>query len=483
MNKLTIIEITYNKNNREDLIRNKYIDIITTTEENIYENIKKSNSKYIMFINENDKISNLFNQKIEEVIKNDFDCCYINYNYNIDSKKNNKLLKNKYILKKYKPYYKDYIWSYIFDKEKLEKLLYIENEEDFNTIIDKEFINIEVIEEPIIMHNPYQSKKLQNFIYSDIKNIKKVNNIIYVENGCNGLFNGYITMIKNIGRCYADKFKIAILYKTINENTKKDFEELSLECLKNKRDTIYICDKLLVLYTCYFYPKNIVNLNRNYLIIQGNMSDYENTARYSDDIYTNYLAGTKTAALKAEGYYPTSNIEYIWNPYKLDKKLVKPRLKLVSTLRYSKIKCPERIEKMARLMDELEIPYTWEVFTDGRENTNINGLIFRKRTANPLPYVADSDYFVLLGNSEAFCYSVIEALSVNTKVVVTPLPTFEELDILDNYNTTVIPFEYFDDKNEEKLKEVIIKMYKEKDIQIDYKPSEILLNGYDEIFT
>ena len=483
MNKLTIIEITDKKNVREDFPKNESIEVITTTEENIYENIRKINSNYIMFINENDKVSDLFSSEIEKIIEKKFDCCFINYDYDIKEKTNNKILKNKYILKKYKPYYKEYIWSFIFDKEKLEKLLYIVHEKEFNNTVDREFISIEVIEEPIILHDPYQDKKLNNFIYSDIKNISKINNIIYVENGCNGLFNGYITMLKNIGRCYKDKFEIAILYDNINDQTKNTFEELLFKCWKIKRDTIYICEKLLVLYTCYFYPKNIVNLNKNYLIIQGNMSDYENVARYSDDIYTNYLAGTKTAAEKAKGYYPTDNIEYIWNPYKLDDDLVKPRLKLVSTLRYSKIKCPERIDKMAQLMDELEIPYTWEVFTDGRENTNVNGLIFRKRVANPLPYVADCDYFVLLGNSEAFCYSVVEALSVNTKVVVTPLPTFEELDILDNYNTTVIPFEYFDDGNEDKLKEIIIKMYKEKDIQINYEPDEVLHNGYDEIFT
>ena len=39
----------------------------------------------------------------------------------------------------------------------------------------------------------------------------------------------------------------------------------------------------------------------------------------------------------------------------------------VSKLIYTDIKKPERIEKMAKLMDELDIPYTWEVFTDKKE--------------------------------------------------------------------------------------------------------------------
>ena len=158
-------------------------------------------------------------------------------------------------------------------------------------------------------------------------------------------------------------------------------------------------------------------------------------------------------------------------------------MKLTSTFRYTKVKCPERVEKMAKLMDEMNIPYTWEVFTDKKENTNINGLIYRRRTPNPLPYVKDSDYFVLLSDSESFSYSVLEALSVNTKVVVTPLPVYNEIGVIEDENAIVIPFEYFEDENVDKLKEVILNMYEVKDMPINYKVNEELENSYKQIFT
>ena len=212
------------------------------------------------------------------------------------------------------------------------------------------------------------------------------------------------------------------------------------------------------------------------------MSDYENAMKYYDDIYTNYVAVSKVASIKAKGYFPTDEIEYVLNPYKLDRE-VKKRMKLTSTLRSTKVKRIDRIEKMAKLMDELDIPYTWEVFTDKNENTNIKGLIFRERISDPLPYVKDSDYFVLLSDSESFSYSVIEALSVNTKVVVTPLPVYNEIGVIEDENAIVIPFEYFDDENTDKLKDVILSMYEVMDKPIEYKPSEELENGYNEIFT
>jgi len=242
-----------------------------------------------------------------------------------------------------------------------------------------------------------------------------------------------------------------------------------------------MCDRLLVTYSSYFYPKNIVNLDRSYLFIHGNMSDYENVVKYYDDIYTNYIAVSKTSAEKAKGYFPTETIEYVINPYKIDEE-IKPRLKLTSTLRYTKVKCPERIEKMAKIMTELDIPYTWEVFTDKRENTNVGGLIFRERTPNPLPYVKDSDYFVLLSDSEACSYSILEALSVNTKIIVTPLGMYEELGLINNDIATIIPFEYFDDDNTDKLKEIILKIYKDKDKKVNYKLDESLWDKYNEIF-
>lgn len=458
---------------------NDSLEIIPTNEDNIIETIRNSKGKYITFLSDKDSINENYIEIVLKKVQEEFDYCFINYDYQIN--KNNKILKNKEELKKIKPYYKEYIFSFIFNKEKLLKLINIEDISKFNEIVDKEFINNTSIEEVIYYHNPNQDKQLNNFIYSDVKNKKYYKNIIYIANGCNGIFNGYISWIKQLGKCYKDKYDILVLYDEINEKTKKSFENY-FKCIKREIDTIYLCDRLLVTYSSYFYPKNIVNIDKNYLFIHGNMSDYENVIRYHDDIYTNYVAVSKIAAEKAKGYYPTENIEYALNPYNLDEE-VKKRMKLTSTLRSTPVKRLDRIEKMAKLMDELQIPYTWEVFTDQKENTNVGGLIYRQRIPDPLPYVKDSDYYVLLSDSESFSYAVIEALSVNTKVVVTPLPVYTEIGLIEDENALVIPFEYFDKGNEDKLKNVILTMYEIMDKSIEYQVNEELQNSYNEIFT
>ena len=454
------------------------IEVLSANNDNIKEVIKKAQGKYITFLSDKDSITENYLEIILNKIEEDFDCCFINYDYSID--KNKKVIKNIEELKKIKPYYKEYIFSFIFKKEKLERLVDLEILSIFNEIVDEEFTNCTAIDEVIYYHDPNQEKRL-DFIYSDIKNIETYKNVIYIASGCNGIFNGYISWIKGLGKCYKDKYDVVVLYDEIHPTTKETFEKY-FKCIKRETNTIYICDRLLVTYTSYFYPKNIVSIDKSYLFIHGNMADYDNVIKYYDDIYTNYVAVSKIAAERAKGYYPTDNIEYVLNPYKLDTEVPK-RMKLTSTFRYTKVKCPERIEKMAKLMDEMNIPYTWEVFTDKKENTNEGGLIFRRRTPNPLPYVKDSDYFVLLSDSESFSYSVIEALSVNTKVVVTPLPVYNEIGVIEDENAIVIPFEYFDDENVDKLKEVILNMYEVMDTPIEYVENEELENGYNRIFT
>jgi glycosyltransferase involved in cell wall biosynthesis len=218
------------------------------------------------------------------------------------------------------------------------------------------------------------------------------------------------------------------------------------------------------------------------MFIHGNSSDYKNSKHYYDDIYTEYIGVSKVAAEKAIGYYPRDDIKYVYNPYILDENMIKPHLRLVTTMRSSDIKRPDRIVYLAEILDELDIPYTWNMFTDKNENTNVNGLIYRKRTVNPMPYVADSDYFVLLSDSESFSYSVVEALSVNTKVIVTPLEVYDEIGVEDGKNGFVVPFEYFDEENKDKLKEFAKKIYANKDMKFKYTFNDKLYEGFNDIF-
>ena len=463
--------------------RNVPFDILYFNGKDLKSLIDTVNTKYVFFIKDTDSLSKYYFESVINKVNEDFDCCFINYKCLYEDISSVKVATDFNELKKTLPLYGSYIWSFIFNVEKLKVIL---NSTDFNKInelVKTTFIKTNCINRPIYFHNPYSESIInsKNFCYCDHKDIQYYKNIIYVGMGCSGTFNGYISWVRNIGKCFGSKYKITLLY---DDMTTKMLEEYSLyfNCVKFNNFFNYMGDRILVTYSNYFYPRNIIVKGNIYLFIHGNASDYKNACHFFDDIYSEYYAVSKVASKKAIGYYPRDDVKTLYNPFILDEKLVKPHLRLVSAMRSSYIKRPERIKMLADILDELDIPYTWNVFTDKNENTNINGLIYRRRLSNPLPYINDSDYFVLLSDSEALPYSVVEALSLHTKVIVTPLETYDELGVVDGENAVVIPFEYFEEKNKAKLIEIVKRIYKDKDKTFDYEFDSSLYQGYNDIF-
>ena len=61
---------------------------------------------------------------------------------------------------KIKPYYKDYLFSYIFNTDKLKELIQIENKVIFNAYVEKNLTKGTAIEEVIYYHNPNQERRI-----------------------------------------------------------------------------------------------------------------------------------------------------------------------------------------------------------------------------------------------------------------------------------------------------------------------------------
>lgn len=442
--------------------------------------LKNVKTKYITFVKTDDELADNYFNLISSKVLEDFDCCFINYNLDCVSD-DVKILTNEKELSNNIPYYGSYIWNYIFKTEIFKNMLNYKVDSEFNKQVDSMYVKRTAIGQVIYNHKVSSNSYLSNFCYRDIRQQVCLKNVIYVGGGCNGTFNGYISWIKNIGRCFGNDFEVTILYDAIPTITLNVFLKY-FKCIKYNHEVDYLCERLLLTHSTYYYKKNIFALESNYMFIHASMGDYQEARRYKDDIYNRYIAVSQFAAKKAVGYFPTDNIEYLLNPFVIDEDLLKPHLKLVSAQRSAPVKRPERIEILASIFDELEIPYTWNVFMDKNENTNKNGLIYRRRVVNPLPYVADADYFVLLSDSEALPYSALEALTLNTKVIVTPLESFKELGVVDNDNGYVIPFEYFEPENKDKLIEIVKKVYSNKEKEFNYKYDSSLYDGYRDIF-
>ncbi len=459
------------------------ISIIPSNGKNLLSLVSKIRSKYIAFLREEDSVSDQYFEKIYQNIQEDFDYCFINYDILYQRKNPPKPLLLEEELQKNIPYAYEYIWSTIFRTRKLEKVLKRKYDSTLNDFIRKTFQKDSAIGEILYYHKPVHPYLTQHKKYLDVKNQVYYKNVIYIGDGCNCVFNGYVSWVRNISRCFGNDYDIVLLYDEIWEPTLNDLKKY-FKCIKREYYINYIMDRLLVTYSSYYYPKNLFCIDKSYCFIHGNLRDFKenSTCPFGEDVYHEYIAVSKVAKEKSTEYFPFAEVQAVLNPFQLDKNLVKPHLKLVSAQRYDEVKGLDRIQKLAAVFDELEIPYTWNVFTDYAENTNTKGLIYRERIPNVLPYVADSDYFVLLSRSEALPYSMIEALSVQTKCIGTPLEAFQEIGLVDGENGYIIPFEAFEEDHHDELVKYAKKIYENKDQPIHFIYSSEKYAGYHDIF-
>lgn len=121
----------------------------------------------------------------------------------------------------------------------------------------------------------------------------------------------------------------------------------------------------------------------------------------------------------------------------------KKLLKLVSATRLSPEKGADRMNKLADALDAAGIAYQWIVFTNDFEKRGLKNpnFIYAKPRLDIMPFIADADYLVQLSNYEGMPYSIREALSVGTAVIVTPMPVITEIGVENGVNGFVLPFE------------------------------------------
>ena len=250
------------------VLGNKNIEIIAEDEIEIIlykdiQDIYNAKGKYITFINIEDSIdSNYFNIILDKIRNSLFDLCFINYQINYNYKRKLKVRHDFNDLSNNLVHNNSYIWNYVY-------VIYYHNRDGLRL-------------------NILGLVNRRNHVY--------YKNIIYMGEFCNGLFNGYITWLNEIGKAF--DFDITIIYTKINEVTLNHFKE-RFKCVEYDSKIDYVCDNLVTTYSTYFYPINIYSLNENSIFIHGNMSDYEHSARFSDDIYDRYIAVSKVARDRA----------------------------------------------------------------------------------------------------------------------------------------------------------------------------------------
>lgn len=155
---------------------------------------------------------------------------------------------------------------------------------------------------------------------------------------------------------------------------------------------------------------------------------------------TDYIVNVSEAGRKSFEDEATDGI-VIHNPiYTEDKRA----LILVSATR---IPAPDkgdnekRMRRLAEVLNEAHIPFVWFNFSEGQIPNPPKGMVNMGLEMDIQPYIAAADYLVQLSDSECWSYSILEALTQGTAVIVTPFPSAKEMGIKDGECGYIVPYD------------------------------------------
>lgn len=186
------------------------------------------------------------------------------------------------------------------------------------------------------------------------------------------------------------------------------------------------CKYCFIAYNADGFIEN-VEAEKIYFIIHADYKAQGITFHKSDKI-TNYISVSDIVGKTFKEYTGIKETpKTVYNP--VYPKKPQRILKLISATRLTPEKGKERMVQLINLLDKAAIPWEWKIFTDNTEEIKHKNVFYRAPRLDIINYIAEADYLVQLSSTEAFCYSVAEALTVSTPVLITDLPIYKELKL------------------------------------------------------
>ena len=151
--------------------------------------------------------------------------------------------------------------------------------------------------------------------------------------------------------------------------------------------------------------------------------------------FTKYIGVSKVAC---DSFTKLTGLpcECIYIPVEVDKP--KKVLFLVSATRLSDEKGKENMEILGDLLNKLNQPYFYLVFTNDTLPINNPNIIYMNPRLDISPFLKKADFVVQLSNTESFCLTINEALLLGTHVLITDLPVYKELGIKDGIHGYIV---------------------------------------------
>jgi len=278
----------------------------------------------------------------------------------------------------------------------------------------------------------------------------KYKNIFYF-NHINSI-GGIESFFYQLAKIYSEDNDITIFYKTADSKQLARLKKL-VRCVRWKNEEIE-CEKAFFNFNLDAIDK--IKADEYIQILHGDYKAIGIKPNMHPKI-NKYISVSETVQ-KSFKEITGIDSELIYNPIEVEEP--KKVLLLISATRLTYEKGKERIIKLASKLDNDNIPYLWLIFTDNTNEIVNPNVVYMKPRLDIIDYIKKADYLVQLSNAEGYCYSVVEALSLGTPVIVTDMPVMSEIGV-NKDNGFILDFN---------LSNVDTKAIYEKEFNFKYEP-------------
>lgn len=247
------------------------------------------------------------------------------------------------------------------------------------------------------------------------------------------VIGGIETFVYRFAELMHKDIDLALVVENIDAAQKERIEQF-IPVYKYNKKSEFRCDTLIMLRVLDKIPRNITYKQSVQMCHACRTNKDWHIQQWS-----RYIVNVSQASKDSFGMEAKDGI-VIHNPIGKNEKKA---LILVSATR---IPAPDkgmqeaRMKTLAEMLHEADIPFLWFIFSEGRFQDVPEGIVNVGMKQDMMPYIKSADYLVQLSDSEAWSYSILEALTQNVPVIVTPFPSAYEMGIEDGKNGYIVPF-------------------------------------------
>jgi len=270
-----------------------------------------------------------------------------------------------------------------------------------------------------------------------VSRVLRLKNVIYFPNI--NICGGTETYCYEFGLKYGKDYDITVIFDSGDPGMVKKISEVC-RVIKYRPGDEIICDTFI-----FGYGFGLIGHVKAKNFIQTFHADY--VSRHlnpcpDDRVTRRFGVADNTTEGIREHHAWAKDIETMYNPYTVKKP--KKVLNLISATRLTPEKGFNRMVKFAEALDKAGIPFHWDVYTDSKVKFPNPSVAMLPPRHDVLDFIANADYLVQLSDTEGYSYSIVEALSVGTPVIVTEIPVAGEQGVINGKTGFILPFDMSD---------------------------------------